>query len=262
MTKEVVNYDAYFAHEREAQILRAMAVTTNNFFSIKSGVLSYAGQPIPDNQMAVLVLADIFENVNYIDDFDPEYPENPDCFAFGEVPSDMAPHENVFKAGTQHNDQCIGCPMNEFGSAERGRGKHCKNIVRLAVISCGSLNKGAYKQFTKPELLQAAPIGFLKVPVTSVKAWTAFSISSAEALQAASQLIATRIKVVPDAAHQFAVTFEALGVMPQAFYPVIHQKGQEAKKTIYNPYAPYTAREVEKKPVNRKVTPKKPAGRK
>jgi hypothetical protein len=147
--------------------------------------------------------------------------------------------------------------MNEFGTADRGRGKHCKNIVRLAVISCGSLKGNTYKQFAKPELLQAVQIGFLKVPVTSVKTWTAFSVSSAEALQTSSQLIATRIKVVPDAANQFAVTFEALGVLPQAFYPVVHQKVQEAKKTIYNPYAPYAERVVEKKPVNRKIAPKK-----
>jgi hypothetical protein len=81
-SKEVVNYDAYFQAEREAQVKRALSVTTNNFFSIKSGVLSYAGQAIPENQMAVLVLADIFENVNYPDDYDPENPENPNCFAF------------------------------------------------------------------------------------------------------------------------------------------------------------------------------------
>jgi hypothetical protein len=256
-SKEVVNYDAYFQAEREAQVKRALSVTTNNFFSIKSGVLSYAGQAIPENQMAVLVLADIFENVNYPDDYDPENPENPNCFAFGTEPTEMKPHEVSMKAGTYQNDTCIGCPMNEFGTADRGRGKHCKNIVRLAVISCGSLKGNTYKQFAKPELLQAVQIGFLKVPVTSVKTWTAFSVSSAEALQTSSQLIATRIKVVPDAANQFAVTFEALGVLPQAFYPVVHQKVQEAKKTIYNPYAPYAERVVEKKPVNRKIAPKK-----
>lgn len=55
----------------------------------------------------------------------------PTCWALGREIAAMSPSENVPKP--QH-DGCARCPKNQFKSAATGRGKACRNTVRLALV--------------------------------------------------------------------------------------------------------------------------------
>lgn len=54
----------------------------------------------------------------------------PRCFSLDAV----TPEEDV---EDKQSDNCISCKQNQFGSAEKGRGKACKNMVRLHLFIAG-----------------------------------------------------------------------------------------------------------------------------
>jgi len=171
-TTAVANWEAEL--ERQAQVAVGMAQTAGGdaqFFSIRAGVLSFGGMPIPGNQMGVVILDWIYENIYYEGEFDSENPSPPTCFAFGRDGTTMVPHENVVEAGQAQHETCKGCPHDEWGSAERGRGKACRNLRRLAIIPGGTIdvNSGRFEPFTDPAQFEAGAVGYLKIPPTSGK---------------------------------------------------------------------------------------------
>lgn len=236
------------------------------FFSVKSGVLSYGDAPIPGNQMAVIILDTIFENVFYDGAYDPDTPQGPLCFSFGRVQDDMVPHTIVTDAGTEQHNECRGCPMNEFGSADTGKGKACRNTRRLALIPAGKFGRdGSFEIFDEQEHFESAQIAFMKLPVTSVKGYATFVKQVADALKRPPFGIITKIKVVPDVKTQFKVVFEPIENVPDELMEVIFARNTEAKSIIDFPYQPYEEVEQPKKQSRvpaKKVVAKKPVARK
>src|SRR6202012_2084920 len=151
------------------------STASGSFFSVKGGILSFNGNTFPDNTVAAVVIDFVLENVYYEGKFDPETPTNPKCFAFGREDADMAPHEVSTENGDAQNDVCKGCQWNEWGSAETGRGKACKNRRRLALIPAGAFNSKT-NQLTPYDAdeFETATMGFLALPVTSVKAFSGY----------------------------------------------------------------------------------------
>ena len=138
--------------------------------------------------------------------------------------------------------------MCEWGSADTGRGKAARETRRLALIPAGTFDRmGKFEAFDDVESFEAAGIGFMKLPVTSVKGYAAFVKQIAGALKRPPHGVFTRIKVVPDPNSQFKVTFEPLAQVPDEIMGVIMQRHEEAKATIETPY-PRFDEEAEKKP--------------
>ena len=191
-TKAVANWDdelAKFASEAAA----TEQTTGGKFLSIRGGILSYGGAAVPGNAMNVIVLDHIMENQRYGADYDSENPASPICYAFGRTAEEMAPHADCDEP---QNGACADCPLNAWGSADKGRGKGCKNIRRLAFIAEDGL-----------EDIENAEIAFLKVPVTSVRNWSGHVQALASQLKRPPFAVVTEISVVPDPKTQFAVKF-------------------------------------------------------
>lgn len=226
---------------KQAEIVASMEANTGGgqFFSTKGGILSWQDAPLPGNQMAVIILDSIFENVYYEGRYDPDTPQSPTCFAFGRDEKTMRPHQIVIDAGNQQHDQCAGCPMNEFGSAETGRGKACRNTRRLAMIPAGTFNAaGKFELFEEEEHFASTAIGFMKLPVTSVKGYSSFVKQVAGALRRPPFGIVTKVKIVPDPKSQFKVVFEPIMIIPDELMGIIMQRHEEAKSIIDFPYQP------------------------
>jgi len=245
---------------KQAEIAAGMETgSVGQFFSIRSGILSWQDSPMPNNQMAVIIVDAILENVFYEGKFDPDTPQSPTCFAFGRVEADMVPHKVVFDAGNQQCDTCANCPMNEFGSADTGRGKACRNTRRLALIPAGTLD--AAGQFTLIDDLDhfaSTPIGFMKLPVTSVRGYAGYVKQVAGVLRRPPHGVITKIKVVPDSKTQFRILFEGVGPVPDDVMGAIMDRHVEAKSIIDFPYSPIDAEE-EPKPRSRAA--QKPAAK-
>lgn len=213
------------------------------FFSLKSGVLSWQDNPLQNNQMAVVILDSIMENVFYDGEYDPDNPLGPSCFAFGRDERAMAPHPLVTEAKNQKcgpSGLCEGCPMNAWGTADKGKGKACRNTRRLAMIPAGNFNQatGKFELIKDEDHFSLTTIGLMKLPVTSVKGYASFVKQVAGTLRRPPFGIATKVRVIPDAKTQFKVLFEPLINLPDTLMTVIMKRHEEAKTMIDFPYQP------------------------
>jgi len=183
------------------------------------------------------------ENVYYESAFDPDNPAPPTCFAFGRSEDELRPHKTVVEAEQNQNDVCgrAGqdgcCEHNEFGTAEKGRGKACRNVRRTALLAAGTFDKaGSFTMFEDAEAFETSTFGFLKIPVTSVKGYASYVKGLAESTRRPPWAFVTKIKVEPDAKTQVRVTFTALEAVPDELLAIIKKRVGEARALIEQPY--------------------------
>lgn len=214
----------------DANLARAQeeSVMLGSFLSLRGGVLSFNGNPFPGNKVNAIVLDSVLENVFYGAKFDPDSPASPKCYAFGRDNDGMAPHE---KAPDKQHATCKGCPQNEWESGDRGRGKACKNSRRLAVILADEALKSA-------ATLKDAQLAFLRVPVTSVKAWAGYVTQLANVAKKPTYAVVTELALTPDPKTQFKLSFKlAANITNGALYDELIAKRKAAMEGIIFPYA-------------------------
>ena len=205
--------------------------------SIKGGILSYAGQPMPNNEMNVIVLASIFSNVYYIDKYNPNAIASPRCFALSETGEDMEPHENVLSPVPA--TACKGCPNSEWGSDPGGgRGKACKERRRLVVIPEAAVT-GALENIKKAEF------AMIDLPVMSVGEWGGYVNKLAASTDLPYYAVVTQVKVVNDARSQFKVKFEGVAAIgSKAAIEAVKSLQEAAIAYGMSPYETYVAPEA------------------
>ncbi len=236
------------------------------FFSTQSGQLSWMGNPLPNNEMAVVILDSILENVYYEGAYDSDNVKGPVCFAFGRDPQNLAPHKIVVEAGQNAHHRCgvhnkkDCCEFNEFHSSDTGKGKACKNTRRIAMIPAGTFNKdGDFEIIEKLEHFKTAAPGFMRLPVMSVDGYAGFVKAVSGTLRRPPYGIVTRVSVVPDTKSQFKVVFEPIEELPDEIMPTICERHKEVEAVIDFPYTPRD--DDDEKPVKTKVA-KKPSKKK
>lgn len=251
MSNEITNYDEAFA--RMAEQYASSETTGGDFLSTQGGVLSFQGDPLPGNQMAVIILDAVRERTYYTEKFDPSREDNPPpkCYAFGRAESDeeMAPHPSM-QAGPHYfepqSDVCATCAHNEWGSADTGRGKACSERRRMALLPAGyyAPKRGTkdfdLHLFTEAEHYEGADIAYLKLPVMSVKDWARYVTHLASSHRRPPLAVISRIYVEPDAKSQFRVKFEMIDQVPSDLYQVIIARHEDAKGQIIFGYPPPT----------------------
>lgn len=217
------------------------------FISTKGGRLSFNGGEVPDGRMNVIVLDHRMENQMYDREFDADNPASPVCFAFGTNPEDMRPHEN---SSEPQSEACAGCPMNEFGSAERGKGKACKNIRRLAIIPEGELDN-----------VEDAAVAYLKVPVMSVKNWAGYVQQLGNIMKVPPFAVITEVSIVSDPKSQFRLEFKLVEqITSKPTVKLIMAKRESIQQELETSYQMFEAAEepVQQKR-NRPAPARKPA---
>lgn len=199
--------------------------TGGSFFSTRGGRLQFNGAEIPGNAMNVIILDHILENTYYEGRYDPDNRQGPACWAFGRTADEMAPDSHVPKP--QHLS-CTGCPMNEFGSADTGRGKACKNSRRLALLPEDAVDD-----------IAAAQVAYLKIPVTSVKAWAGYVRQLAETMKKPPFAVLTEVRLVPDSKTQFRMLFKMVGEVddPELLSEIV-AKRESIQTELMAPYTP------------------------
>lgn len=108
-----------------------------------------------DGPLELVVVDFTSRNEYYEGAYDPNNIASPVCFSIGNVPKEMAPSAN---SPEKQCDDCSSCPMNQFGSA--GKGKACKNMRVLAVLP--------------PDADESTPIWLLKVSPTGIKSFDGY----------------------------------------------------------------------------------------
>lgn len=173
------------------------------FISLKGGQMQYQGAAVPGNKMNVVVIDHILEYSFYEDGYDPDNPQPPSAYALGTDEKTIRWHENSiaeFDGEPIAGELCKDSSINQWGSADKGKGKACKNQRRLALLT--------EDQVEDADTISEAQPAFLKVPVTSVKAWAGYVRQLDKSMQIPPLGVITEISVVPDPKTQFKLQFK------------------------------------------------------
>lgn len=247
MGTEITKYeDAWQAvAKRETERMRAdaggLTITT------AGGVFKVGDDPVAGNALCVVVLDAAYVNAYYKGKWEAgQEVTPPHCFAMSLEKDELAPHPSMESAPyfEAQSSDCAKCPMNQYGTADVGKGKACKNRMRLALIDAGSFVKvkGTRSEW-QPEIIEEedhyrdAPMMYLNVPPTSMKAFQRYVKQAAEVYGRPTSGLITRIDSKPMGTGGFELTFETLEQFPAEYYPTLSARHAEATEAVLKPFA-------------------------
>jgi hypothetical protein len=234
------NWEQQMRDDAKKGRAREASVAIGQFMSTRGGILAFQGTPVPGNKLQCVILAAILENAYYPGEFDPDNPTPPACYAFGDLDADMAPHE---QAPDKQSPSCPTCDLNKFGSAERGKGKACKNGRRMAVMHADSL-KGDLKD---------ASIAFLKIPPTSLGSFASYVKQIDNLVGKPLYAVVTEIGIVPDPRSQYKVVFGLVkAISDKKLLGAVFLKAREMQADIAFPYQAIDTAGLKRRPAKAK----------
>jgi hypothetical protein len=246
--RAVANWQAEMAEQAKLAVEQEKTAGSGGgrFFGLRAGQLTFDDGTFPGNQIAVVIVDHVFENIYYEGEFDPESKNPPTCFAFGRDATTMGPPPEVDEHDefTRQSAICADCIQNEWGSAERGKGKACSNRRRLALIPAGTYipqgKSGGFELELEDDAshFAKADVAYLKVPVMSVKGFASYVKQVAEQFNRPLHGVVTRIYVEPDPKSQFRVKFEAIDMVEDELMPAIMSRHNHVRDEIEFPYIP------------------------
>ena len=239
--QEVVSVEEELA--REAKTAAALQRPTGGAISLRSGIISWQGNPVAGNRLQCVVLDSVFENRWYTRRYDSDNPSNPSCFALAREEKDLAPHEDseMPQGSPKPSDvtngypegMCLGCPQNAWGSQIRDgvktRGKACAQIQRLVLIPISALESD--------KAIEDAEVAILKLPVTSVRYWSAYVNKLAATGGRTCYSVGTEIYTEMHPKHQFHVHFNMLHLVKNEMIGALRKKIKAAEPLLMAPYA-------------------------
>jgi hypothetical protein len=225
--KDVVKWDEELAKLAEMSVgIEASVGSGGNYIKTRGGQLEYNGGIIPGNKMNVIILDHVIEYVYYTDRFDPDNPQTPAAYAIGRDENDMRWHEDSIEPYA--GELCKDSDINQWGSADTGRGKACKNTRRLALLPEDAIEEG----------IEDAELAFIKVPVTSVKAWAGYVRQLADQLKRPTLGVVTEISLSPDPKTQFKMNFKLIGTIDDGdLIGELLEKRKTAETPLFAGYA-------------------------
>jgi hypothetical protein len=201
---------------------------SGNWVSFKGGFLTINDVNMKNNEVNCVVVHSIFENQLYKDRYDPNNPATPICYALSEVEEDLKPHAD---SPEPQSESCDTCRHNAWGSDPGGgKGKACKNVRRLALVSADDLDI---------DKLPKAEVAMAKLPVTSVRNWSTYASQLANVLKMPPLAVVTTMSVAPDPKTQFQVNFQLMDKITDG--AVIQQLLNKRRDTTPLIFMPYTA---------------------
>lgn len=193
---------------------------SGNFISFRGGAPSLGGVNL-QNPLPLVILAYEHERAYYSKPYQPDVLSAPDCYSY----DGDAPHE---KAKVPQADKCKDCRFNEFGSAQNGKGKGCKEGAKFAAIPADALES--------PERIASATIVQGRLSVLNSKGFRNyvgyFEDSGVPIWGSVSMLTVT-----PDSKSQYAVAFSnTVAELDDTDLDAIALRVDEADKLLSQPY--------------------------
>lgn len=235
----VVNWQEEMA--KQAKEASQQEAVTGSSISLRAGMLSYGGQPVPENKLRVIIIGYALERTLYEGAFDPNNIRSPVCFALAKPQwndtakewwfGDVAPMPQAPKP--QHAT-CNGCPWDKWGTQVKdgkpGRGKRCQERRRLILIPAREAAN------LEPANVLTAEVAVMKTPVTSTKAWASYVQNTASLMNRPPHGVITEISTTPNLKNQFTVTFKAITALPDDTLAAIMQKRGMSDSILLKPY--------------------------
>ena|SRR5436190_1039353 len=199
---------------------------SGNWISFKGGFMTLNDMQMKNNEVNCVVVHSIFENQLYQDRYDPNNPATPICYALSEIEDDLRPHKD---SPEPQSESCSTCSKNAWGSdPQGGKGKACKNVRRLALVSADDLTV---------DKLPKAEVAMAKMPVTSVRNWSTYASQLANVLKVPPLAVITNMSVAPDPKTQFQVNFQLVDkIADGAIIQALLNKRRVTTPLIFMPY--------------------------
>lgn len=244
MANEIAKYDEAWAKAAKTFVEREKSGAST--LSLAGGVFKLGDDEMPGNKLCVVILDSVFENAYYDKKWVAgEQTMPPKCYAMAHEEEELAPHAAM--EGSAYFEpqatECSGCPMNQWGTADVGKGKACKNRRRLALLPAGQYEKVkgtkndyVHEMFTDEEHYKSADMLVLKLPVTSGKEYSKFVKKALAEYGRPPYGLVTEITVEHGGSNQFTVKFEVLDALPDEFFTTIQARHDEASREIIRPY--------------------------
>lgn len=257
----LVRWDAAMADAAKKQkaTLKVLAAGTPKI-RFSGGSISI-DDAVVGKEMEVIILSEVAVNEFYAEDYNPNNPMTPHCFAFSDPDSEEDPQAYMTPHADSEEPQaetCRKCAQNVFGSAARGNGKACKNIRKLAIVLPEAM--------TDADAMRTAEIRTANVPVTSVKNLAKYAQTIIDDYQRPLYGVVTRICTDSDPRTQIKVWFEMVEVieMTQDLWAALQEKVAKANETLITPYAKpseVAERQSQRESAGARGKPLRPVGR-
>lgn len=228
---------------RYAQAYTETEPVAGQTISVNNGIMSIGDQPIIGNRFSAVILDGVHLNAYYGSAYNPNAVVPPTCYAIGRTEMEMAPHPDMAKDQNFFRPQaerCSGCPMNEYGSAQQGSGKACRNRRRLLLIIAGMYDQqGNLQPHTDPSYYETAAIMTLNIAPTSGKNWGRFIRDAAGQYNRPPFGVISDVYLYPHEKHgREAVGFNVQAPVPDALVPAVMRRHQEAAQQIFEGFEP------------------------
>jgi hypothetical protein len=199
-----------------------------NVISIKGGVFSFRGENL-GKELDCVILASANMNEYYEGAYDPNVKgKTPDCYALSVSGKDMAPHS---AAPDKQNPTCDGCWAAKIGTASVGKGRACKQKVRVALIHGDDANSA--------EAVMEAAIAQINVPAMSVGNFGAYVkvLASEQSGKLPTYAVLTKITLEPHPTYQIVMKFSPQsGVNSAETLRAIQARRTQATDLVTAPY--------------------------
>lgn len=197
-----------------------MPTSGGNALSFAKGVITAGGVRI-GNELSIIPLVPQFERTYYDTQYDPDRPASPACYSYdGEKP-----HE---KSASPQAKSCDVCPLNAFGTDIRGKGKACKEGMKLALV--------AADQARDADAAKSAPIYIAKFSVLNTKD-VAPTIQAMYAQGNVPFQFTCKLTAHPDERRQVINTLEVVGVNEdEAQLNALMARAEAAEELLAQPY--------------------------
>jgi hypothetical protein len=245
----IANYDDLYARRMQTAT-QGEQLRQGMFISTRGGTMSLGEEAMPGNQVCVVIVDWVRENTLYAERYNPDSPQPPICYSFARGPAEeqeMGPHPSMqadLNYFQPQNDLCATCQHNQWGSADKGRGKACQNRRRLTMIPAGVFlpKRGSrdfdLEIFTDPKHFETADTAFMKLPVTSVENWGKYVHQVGEATNRSPDGVITRVFLEPHAKYQYVVNFELLEKVPDELVQAVIRRADIAQSAQIEGYMP------------------------
>lgn len=191
---------------------------SGNYIGIRGKEFAYQGADLGE-ELDVVILDFVYTNEYYDVPFDQENPSPPACFAINKGEDELVPDE---ACPDKQAEDCASCDLNQWGSAERGKGKACGNRRRIAVVSVADLDKD----------IKDIEVAFIRVPPTSGKNFDKYYKGVTKIHRRPAYGVITRLAFDQESDSE-VLTFEALGKIDNAAHmAVVSQKREECQDAL------------------------------
>lgn len=222
---------------------------TGTYIGIKDSEFTFQGASLGD-EMEVIILDHTFFNTWNDAPYNKEEIRIPACIAISKNKEDLAPTEN---SPIPQSEDCYFCDLNQWGSAETGRGKACGTRRRIAVILSSQLD----------EDIGDIEIAYISVPPTSMKNFTKYVNGVNKVHKRPSNSVVTSITFDEESEWETLVFKHVCNVDSPEHGSVIVSKYEECQTELMEPpdtagFEPYEAKKkVRGGPPNKKKSKKK-----